>query len=406
MGSAALATPEFELAFRFAREPDADEWLRDETRRVLEALLSSFGRARVRAIIVSGSLARGEGGLGRWNGGTFPVADLDLYVVARTPQDAVVLREARHGFLAAHEGDSLRTDVGVATESDLAAMPDTIANFSLGRDGKVAWGDPSALGHLRNVDAARIPREDAINLVLNRAAEELAALRSAENEPDSRAKALVLYYRGVKTVADVGLAILLRRGVCEPAYGGRGERVAAALDDDPRLAAEMPAAFAADVERACEWKLAPRAESLDGHVPGTPNYPEFVRRCVAARAAIVRGFCRWYTAGADDFLSVLATSEPFGRAARNWVRHARRSSAGRRALIRRLAGARLRPTPKLSSQLAALAVYLAWDANDADASWRRAECFFSEPPSGDGRGAWADAAVCEWEREIMNRRRA
>ncbi len=405
MGSEALATPEFDLAFRFARDPDADDWLRAQTRRLLEALLTSFGRARLRTIIVSGSLARGEGGLGRWNGETFPVADLDLYVVARTQEDAAALREARHDFLAAHDRDPLRADVGVATQADLARMPDTIANYSLGRDGKAAWGDRSALALVRRTDPARIPQEDAINLVLNRAAEELAALRAAEIDPASRAKALQVYYRGVKTVADVALAILLRRGVCEPAYVGRGDRVAAAIGDDSLLAEAMPPGFAEDVERACEWKLEPRADSLDGHVPGTPNYPANAAHSLTSRVAMVSGFCQWYTAGAADPLAALATSEPLRRAARSWVRHARGSSDGRRAFLRRVGGARLRPTPRLSAQLAALALYLAWNENFADSLWRRATPFLSDAKSASDRGALADAAVAAWEHEIMNRRR-
>lgn len=406
MGSPALATAPFDLSFRFARDADADAWLRQETRRALERLLAAFGASRVRTVILAGSLARGEGGVGRWRGERFPVSDLDLYVVAKAPADVPPLREARHGFLAANAREPLRADVGVASAADLAKMPDTIANFSLGREGKAVWGDASALALVRRTDPARIPREDALNLVLNRAAEELAALRAGERDPAAGSAALAIDLRGVKTVADVALAILMCRGVCEPAYAGRGDRVAAALADDTALGAAMPQGFALDVARACEWKLSPGEDAPSGLVAGAADFPAAASRALERRVAAVRGFSRWYAGGAADPVAALARSEPLPRAARNWIRHARRSADGRGALLRRVAGARLRPTPRLSVQLAALALYLAWNDPPEQGSWRRAARLLPQRPAGDDRAACVDAAVGAWEREIMNRRSA
>ena len=49
MGSQALASPEFRIAFPMAQDPAADAWLRAETERVLLRLLDTLGRERLRA---------------------------------------------------------------------------------------------------------------------------------------------------------------------------------------------------------------------------------------------------------------------------------------------------------------------------------------------------------------------
>lgn len=406
-----------------AQDPAADAWLRAETERVLLRLVDTLGRERLRAVILAGSLARGEGGVMVSDGGAAAVADLDLYAVARSEGDAAVLREARHRFLRESAAGALRADVGIATAADLGALPDTIANVSLSREGRVVWGEDAAARLVRAADPAGIPREDALNLVLNRAAEELAALRAAEREPASGEAAFAVFYRGVKTIADTALAFLIAAGVCDPAYRGRRERIERMLAADSTLRDRLPADFARDVGAACAWKLAPDRAALEGHLPGTARYPSAAREALARRIDAVGAFCRWYASdgrasgasapsprgGPDDpngllaALDALERSEPLPRAARAWARSARRSTAASRDLAGRISAGRLRPTPRLSVQLAALWLYVTWLDPSQAARERAARLLPRDAaPAPASREALADAAVRAWGREIMS----
>lgn len=435
MGSQALASPEFRIAFPMAQDPASDDWLRAQTERVLRRLLDTLGREKLRAVILAGSLARGEGGVMFSRGGTTAVADLDLYAVARSEGDRAALREARHRFLRESADGAFRADVGIATAADLAALPDTIANVSLSREGHVVWGEEAAAQLVRRADPAGIPREDALNLVLNRAAEELAALRAAEREPASEQAAFALFYRGIKTTADTGLAFLIARGACDPTYRGRRERVERmiATDSTLTLTHRVPADFARDVGLACAWKLSPDPAVLDGHLPGTAQYPAAAREALGRRIDAVGAFCRWYTGdgsasarsvsnrsggtgdatgpgdstGSLAALDALERSEPLPRAVRAWARSARRSSASSRELAGRIAAGRLRPTPRLSVQLAALWLYVTWIEPSHAALARAARLLPRDVvPAAASREALADAAVRAWGREIMGWRLA
>jgi hypothetical protein len=394
------------LGFRMADGAREDAWFRDAAARVVGEVVGAFGAGRIAAVVLSGSLARGEGGI-LWDdsGRPFPVADLDLYVVAHGDAEAAALRSERHALLARLARGEARADVGVVTPAGLAALPATLGNLALVGEGRVVWGDGGALARARRIAPREIPRSDALNLVLNRAAEELFALRAARRAPADKGAAVAVFQRGVKTVADVALAVLMARGESLAAYAGRAERLAAALAEDAGLRRALPPSWVGAVEAACRWKVAPRWEDLEGHVPGAGGAAgEAARAALARRVEGVRGFAAWYAGGARDPLRALERSEGLARAARAWARHGRVSARAARTAASRLLAGRARPSPRLSVQLAALALFLASAGTDRDGAERAAARLL--PDAGGAGAGIEDAVLAAWGREIMDWREA
>jgi len=399
-GDAALS-----LGFRMADGAREDAWFHDAAARVVGEVVAALGAGRIAAVVLSGSLARGEGGL-LWDvgGRPVPVADLDLYVVARGDAEAGALRAERHSLLALLARGEIRADVGIVTPDGLATLPATLGNLALVGEGRVVWGDGDALSRARRIDPTEIPRDDALNLVLNRAAEELFALRAARRAPADAAAAFAVFYRGVKTVTDVALAILMARGEHRTTYRDRAERLAATVAKDERLGTALPAEWVDAVGTACRWKIAPRWEDVAGHLPGEGHDPEAARRSLALRVEGVRGFGAWYAGGARDPLRSLETSERLARAVRAWVRHGRRSRRAARTAATRLLAGRARPSPRLAVQLAALGLFLASGGTERDAAERGAARLL--PDAGAGARGIEDAVLAAWGREIMDWREA
>ncbi len=379
------AEPGLRLDFRMAGRERDDVWLRDEAGRVLGDLVNALGRDRLRAVVVAGSVARGEGGvLWKQEKVARVISDLDVYVVAAR-DDEGGLRDARSRMSERLSPSPLTAEIGITTAETLANLPETIANHSLVTEARVVWGDPDVLRGARAFEARSIPREDALNLVLNRAAEEMIARAASRRGAPAEDAALGIFVRGIKTVADLGLAVLMARGNYATGYRGRGARVAAAMTEEPRLGASLPGRFDASVESACGWKLAPEWGGLAGQIPGTDGYPEAARRWRVERIAATRGFLRWYIGESGDLLGALGRSEPLARAARAWARSARGSFAAAGRAVSRIVSGRVRPSPRLAAQLAALALFLASDDAAEGATDREFE----------------DAVLEEWGREIM-----
>lgn len=395
------------LDFRMAEAARDDAWLREEAARVVALVVATLGPAEIRALVLSGSVARGEGAvLWKTDGCAFPLADLDLYVVIRSdgrPGALAALREKRHELLARLAEGRLRADVGIATAQDLATLPPTLGNLALVADGRVVFGDGEALREARRIDPSEIPREDALNLVLNRAAEELFARRAVRRAPDSEEAAFAVFYRGIKTVTDVALAVVMARGEHRTSYRGRADRLSAAMAEDASLRAALPGECLEAVDRACRWKIAPEWEALSGHLPGTPSYPENAGRFLDERVALVRGFVAWYAGDSSEPIAALSRSERLPRAARAWVRYGRRSGRAAWSAAGRLLSGRARPSPRLAVQLAALALYLA-SSEAGDGGGREASRLVPGPRAATAR--IEDDVLAAWGREIMDWRGA
>jgi hypothetical protein len=401
------AARDLRLDFRLAERERDDTWLRGEASRVIAEVVGGLGSDRIRSVVVGGSLARGEGAvLWKENERIEVLADLDLYVVASKDAFVDSLCDAGAALARRLADGELPADVGVTTTRTLATLPATIANLSLAAEGRVVWGDGDVLRAARRVDPREIPRSDALNLMLNRAAEELSALRAAARDPESARAARNVFRRGAKTVADLGLAVLMMRGDHTTTYRGRGKRVASALASDPTLRAAMPAGFARSVEEACRWKTAPVWEDLAGLLPETAGYAEAARRALVERAAAMRGALRWYAGAGVDLIGDLARAEPLLRSVRAWARYARGSARAARCAAARLAAGHARPAPRLGAQLAALVLFLAWSDEDRRDACRAALRLAPGAPRDAGGEAVVDAVLESWCREVLGRGKA
>ncbi len=229
---------------------------------VVEAVQAQFGR-NIRALILTGSLARDEGSFlreeDRWrllgdaefllilHDGTTLISDQAFRTTARAI-------EQRLG----EQAISCRIDLSAAYLEYLRRMQPHIFAYELRTCGKVIWGDTEALTAIPAFTVRDIPKADAWWLLCNRMIEQLTWL----SELHAGAADADLY--GVqKFYLELATSLLVFLDLYEPSYSGRAAKLAElARRGTPELPFPLPA-FAAEVVRYTEFKLRPEARLRD-----------------------------------------------------------------------------------------------------------------------------------------------
>ena len=203
----------------------------------------------VTALVLGGSLARGEGTV--WRGALGPVAlsDLDLAVVLPTAgardRAAEVAPALTSGVARRLRGQGLLGgfDLGVYAPEDLARQGPRPGTLEYRRHGRVLSGATEILAGFPALEESDVPPEEALVLLENRGAELLLAWPGAAG-PEDGERALMAMYAGLKTRLDGAFALVLAEGSC-PATGkarqaaleswttveGRSETLRAVLPD-------------------------------------------------------------------------------------------------------------------------------------------------------------------------------
>jgi hypothetical protein len=170
----------------------------------------------------------------------------------------------------------------------------------------------------------RIPREDAVHLLFNRAIEQLEAWDRVEH---ASGEALFdLAYQRLKLTLDIAGSALAFDGGHVASYAERLAAFAALLQRVPALAARLPADFDDELARAARVKLAPQpddvlpAASLD-------EQRAWIRERIGAAVPALAALLRWELGtllGADAPLPVLlerwVAAPSWARRARQWAR--------------------------------------------------------------------------------------
>lgn len=216
--------------------------------------LEGLGRS-LRAIVLTGSVARDEGTVAPEGRSWRVMGDAELFLVLA---DGAALPPAdRLRALAAAVEAGLRS-AGVACRVELSpvfgryfgALPPSIFAYELRVCGKVIWGE-DVLRQARAWPAEEIPREDAFRLLWNRVIELLGA--AGEAGPASPAAG----YAAAKLYLDMATSLLVFGKLYEPTYRARQTSLrawAAAEGGSPGW--PFPAAeFVERVDRCTEWKL-------------------------------------------------------------------------------------------------------------------------------------------------------
>lgn len=293
---------------------------------VRQALAQAY-RTRLRAIVLTGSLARQEGSWLETPEGYRLLGDAEFLVVFKRrslvpPAQELLNLGRRIEKDLCGQGVSCRIDLGGVGNLFFSRLPRNIFAYELMHNGRVVDGDPSVLASVPHFPVSSLDPEDAWRMLSNRLLEWLEISAEVDDRCEEPGTALV--YSSVKLLLDAATSLLVLLRGYEPSYAARAE----SIQKLARITAEWPAPplslpeFAAQVARATEWKISPRL---------LPAGSEAWHFCLSARRLATK-LWPWelsWIAGLSPTLPPLELVQRWGleggikRSWRGWLRAAR-----------------------------------------------------------------------------------
>jgi hypothetical protein len=294
-----------------------------------KAFIVSEGAARLcaaaagqgtRAIVLTGSMSRGEATLKRDNAVWRVLGDATFLVVSDEPVRLQVpkLQQEIEGSLSA-AGITCKVVVVTSTSAQLRAMKPQIYAYELRERGIVLRGDQDMLRAIPQFRAADIPQEDGWWLLCNRMIEQIEAAATQTNSLDESRTAV--RYRIAKLYLAMAACYLLAIGEYLPSYRERAARLEELAASQNRPPAPIPLQrLAKFVSQCTDLKL--RGEALGGPA----DFPQW-RDAISDAEALWRwALARIVSATASDnrteLLAALAAQQPILGRAKGWVRAA------------------------------------------------------------------------------------
>jgi hypothetical protein len=260
-----------------------------------------FGRG-LRALILTGSFARGEGSFIRHNEIWQALSDAEFIAVltdfARLPS-AIEQREIQHKTCQALHacGVDCSLSFGFVHADFLRRLQPSIFAFELRACGRVLSGDTSVLSLAPQFRPSEIPLEDAWRLLCNRLVEclEVLACMGSQCEPVSPQAS----YRIVKLYLDMCTSLLVFCGAYEPRYAQRADALSKLAQSERADAPFSLSDFSKRVSAATDIKISRQSsESI-----GASSRKEMAS-VTAEAMAYARQLWRWelrkLTNGNDD----------------------------------------------------------------------------------------------------------
>jgi hypothetical protein len=223
---------------------------------VVSTARNVFGE-RLRAVILTGSLARNEGTFVPTSSGFALLGDCDLLVMFR---EEATLASSSEMQKFENEAAAALLEAGiVATISSsaihanyLMSLLPSIFAYELRANGSVIWGDADCLQLIPSFEAKDIPLEDAWRMLCNRMIECLEHI-----SPDQTVQAFTpgASQALAKLYLDMATSLLTFLGLYRPSYRERLEQLMQ-LDSDQR--ARLPFSFQEFVDavrKSTKWKL-------------------------------------------------------------------------------------------------------------------------------------------------------
>lgn len=177
-------------------------------------------------MVLTGSLARGEGSWTEAGGARKALGDAEILLVfeRKIPALGVVERLCREVEQALRcRGIICSIDLSPIRTTYLRSLQPHIFAYELRECGRVLWGDPNILSLIPPFSPADIPLEDGLWLLCNRMIEQLGELAPTSRTPDSPQG---LHYATVKLYLDMATCLLLFAGHYVPGYRARQIRLA------------------------------------------------------------------------------------------------------------------------------------------------------------------------------------
>lgn len=326
-----------------AQEPSATQALRATVcEEAAGRCVEKFGDS-LRALVLTGSLARDEATFVEEGDGWRMLGDAELLLIFRKnaalpPRSSVcsVRQEIEQGLC----GRKVRCPIDLAAvrPAYLQQLPPHILTYELRTCGQVVWGDSQILSMVTTFSASDISREDAWHMLCNRLVELLES--APDLEKGNSRLSQPLRYRATKLYLDMATSLLVFVGGYAPTYRER-ERNLRRLAKESTRHSEWPfelAPFAEQVTSCTEWKLSPdspRSEPASDFCQEAVQYARRLWRWELERLTRSRGnqlsdrdlLLRWMqhqpaTKRARGWLSVLRRCG-WHRSWRNWARWAR-----------------------------------------------------------------------------------
>ena len=224
------------------RSADAVELLPKELRPTIcaaaTAVCRSFFGPQLRALVLTGSLARDEATLLRDEGITTLVGDADFLVVLEPhtmhPSQAELRRlEGRTQKRLSESGISAHIGLGAVSPDYFDRLAARSFTYELKNSGRLVCGDPGILDRIPQYNAATLSKEDAWRTLNNRMIEVLmgldgAVLSEKELTPD-------LEYAVTKLYLDMATSYLIFAGRYQPTYSARANELRTLLAEAREL---------------------------------------------------------------------------------------------------------------------------------------------------------------------------
>lgn len=208
----------------------------------------------LRAIVLTGSLARGEGTWVREGKGWRLLGDADLFLIFHTgvPLPPEGTRAQEQAIERALAGDDVVAHVRLAPSHSefLARMPHHIATFELRACGRVVWGDADVLSLVPRFSISEISREDAWRMLANRIIEQLEGAATGEGVLSAGSQ-----YATVKLFLDMATSYLVFLGLYQPTYSQRADALQEAARDHRVDSPFALSPFVEILRAATEFKL-------------------------------------------------------------------------------------------------------------------------------------------------------
>lgn len=384
------------------------EKARSIVERSVSFIVSEIGPEHLEAIVLAGSLARGEGSVLLRPSGLRLLGDAEFLVVLRSPFDWDAARREMVK-LSQHASRDIGEDGCLAVIEYQPAglmyfrrnVQPSIFAYDLLHHGKVIWGRSDILSEMRSFGAEAIPQEDAVELIMNRIVEMLLfEAPSVSNGQDREA----LAYHLVKIILDLAGSAQAFLGRHVALYQQRQEAFMSLLDSLPDLRAALPnpGGFQEELVWATHCKLAPTDELL---------FSKELPARIAAVAGWAKGLWLWQMrrllgrpgASFEELLEGYLAHEPILIRLRGWAKlylHPLRPKGSISPV--KLARFFLRASPQSLTYAAALLAYWGRTGQNGGDWIARADSLLPARSSADGEGATIAAIADLWRWLIRN----
>jgi hypothetical protein len=285
-------------------------------------------RQTLEAVILTGSLARGEATLVGQAGRTVLLGDAEFllffapHALLPAMQELEALCRQAEGALLA-QGVVAHISLSAGHPDYLRALPPHIFAYELRTCGQVVWGDSNLLSLISLFPPTEIPFEDAWRLLSNRMVELL--------EPGAEPAAGM--YRTIKLYLDMATSFLVFVGEYAPTYRERADRLRSFMDrGNPGFTSPIrPREFVSRVDLCTRLKLEPSALRAHPDLVSGPTAARFASEAVTHARLLWRWeLDRLTGAGAelsdDELLDAWMRMQPLAERLRGWLYVLRRQA--------------------------------------------------------------------------------